>query len=380
MIAVIADDFTGAAELAGIALRYGKKLPVFLYSDEKEELLNYTQGPVPIFSGGDGGFVVCTDSRSLNIKEALEKTEKVIKKILQQHPTFIYKKTDSALRGHIIEELSIQMLLMDNEKAIFMPANPSLGRTIKNGEYFINDIKIDRTGFANDPEFPINSSFVKELLNNEVEVVKVNEALPEKGIVVGEAGKQEDYTEWTKKIDESWVLAGGGDFFTALLSKNYAAVNISEPQLQKPFIYVCGTSFKERKIAIKKLKEAKKCVCYLENENDEEVLIIAIEILKRKQQLILAFDDEIDFTSTAAELRKKMAIISRQLIENSAIKELFIEGGSTAAAILQELNIKMMEPVNELSRGVVRMKSGDLFITVKPGSYELPNEIVELFS
>ena len=379
MIAVIADDFTGAAELAGIALRYGKKLPVFLYSDKKAESL--FNSPFPQYAAqGDGDFVVCTDSRSLNIKKALEKTEKVIKEVLQLQPTFIYKKTDSVLRGHIVDELRIQMQLMDKEKAFFMPANPSLGRTIKNGEYFINDIKINRTGFANDPEFPINSSFVKELLNNEVEVVKVNEALPEKGIVVGEADKQEDYTEWTKKIDKSWVLAGGGDFFTALLSKNYTAVNLSEPQLQKPFLYVCGTAFKERKSAIKKIQDARQCVCYLENENDEEVLNSAIEILKRKQQLILAFDDEIDFTLTAAELRRKMAVISRQLIENSAIKELFIEGGSTAAAILQELNIKMMEPVNELSRGVVRMRSGNLFITVKPGSYELPNEIIELFS
>ena len=61
-------------------------------------------------------------------------------------------------------------------------------------------------------------------------------------------------------------------------------------------------------------------------------------------------------------------------------KEIFIEGGSTAAAILEELNIKNLAPINELERGVVRMIANDLFITVKPGSYELPQQIKELYS
>ena len=62
------------------------------------------------------------------------------------------------------------------------------------------------------------------------------------------------------------------------------------------------------------------------------------------------------------------------------VKEIFIEGGSTAAAILEEIKIKQLSPVNELQRGVVRMKANDLLITVKPGSYELPEEIKRLFT
>jgi uncharacterized protein YgbK (DUF1537 family) len=75
-----------------------------------------------------------------------------------------------------------------------------------------------------------------------------------------------------------------------------------------------------------------------------------------------------------------MAKTVKLVVERNVIKELFIEGGSTATAVLQELNIRHLSPVNELKRGVVRMKAGDLYITVKPGSYELPEEIKELFS
>ena len=74
-----------------------------------------------------------------------------------------------------------------------------------------------------------------------------------------------------------------------------------------------------------------------------------------------------------------MAKAVREILKQKTVKEIFIEGGSTAAAILQELNIKKLIPVNELQRGVVRMKVNDLFITVKPGSYELPEQIKELY-
>ncbi|MEI9955947.1 MAG: hypothetical protein WDM90_06480 [Ferruginibacter sp.] len=39
-IIIIADDFTGAAELAGISLRYSLTLPIFLWVIETVERLN----------------------------------------------------------------------------------------------------------------------------------------------------------------------------------------------------------------------------------------------------------------------------------------------------------------------------------------------------
>ena len=373
-VIVIADDFSGAAEMAGIALRYGLKLNVYLNS---LETLNNSPALVPIISGGDGG-IVCTDSRSLKKDKAIVVTERIVKQVLQLQPEWIYKKTDSVLRGHIIDELKVQMQLTGKRKAFFMPANPSLGRTISNGKYFINNVPLNETGFANDPEFPVKSSLVKEVLQNKVEVLTLEDVLPDEGIVVGEANTVDDYKLWAAKANDSWLLSGTGDFFTALLDKQFKQSATAAPQLQQPFLYVSGTAFTERKAAIKKIAAEKNSVCYLNKENETEVINKVITI-STTTPAILAFD-EVDFSLSAAELRQWMATVVKKIIATAGIKELFIEGGSTAAAILQELNIKMLEPVNELSRGVVRMRADDLFITVKPGSYELPKEIMELFS
>ena len=71
-----------------------------------------------------------------------------MKQVLQLQPKWIYKKTDSVLRGHIVDELKIQMQLTGKQKAFFMPANPSLDRTISNGKYFVNNVPLNETAFA----------------------------------------------------------------------------------------------------------------------------------------------------------------------------------------------------------------------------------------
>lgn len=372
MIAVIADDFTGAAELAGISLRY--RLNVELY----------TAG---IVATNTDVLIVSTDSRSLNKADALKRTEAVLKSVLQLNPSFIYKKIDSVLRGYVIYELKMQMQMMQKSKAFILPANPSLGRTISNGNYYVQGKLISETGFAADPEFPISHSSVQVILKDEtVQVLKHTDALPSNGIVVGEAENETDVQVWAEKLDESFVLAGAGDFYTALLSKQFKQTNQQQHELQLPFLYVCGTAYDQSVNYIKQVDEKSRTVLYITKQviengaNDEAWLQQCKNVLQQKQKAIIAFNNEaIPPDALAVDLRSIMAKAVKTVIEQNKIRELFIEGGSTATAILMELGFNHLSPVNELARGVVRMKAGELFVTVKPGSYALSNEIKQLF-
>jgi D-threonate/D-erythronate kinase len=373
MIAVIADDLTGAAELAGISLRYG--LNVELYIAE-------------IVATSADVLIVSTDSRSLQKEEALKRTEKVVQEILQLNPSFIYKKIDSVLRGYVVDELKLQMQLMHKSNAFILPANPSLGRTISNGNYYVQGKLISETGFAADPEFPISHSSVQVLLkDDEVQVKKHTDALNEHGIAIGEAENEADVQVWAEKLDENFVLAGAGDFYTALLNKQFKEINQQQHELQFPFLYVCGTAYDQSLNYIKQVDEKSRTVLYITKKmiengaSDEAWLQHCKNVLDQKQKAIIAFSsDAIPADALASDLRNIMASAVKAVIEQNSIRELFIEGGSTATAILQELGINHLSPVNELARGVVRMKAAELYITVKPGSYELSKEIKELFA
>jgi uncharacterized protein YgbK (DUF1537 family) len=381
MIAVIADDFTGAAELAGIALRYGLK--VGLYTKD-------------IVDTGFDVIIVSTDSRSLNRNEAIAVTARIIQPLLQLTPSIIYKKTDSVLRGHVVDELRVQMELQGLRKTLYLPANPSLGRTISDGEYFVQGEEISKTGFATDPEFSIKSSLIVDMLRTEeVLVLKNKNTLPEHGIVVGEVSTKQDILQWLSKVDDSFLLAGAGDAFECLLEKlGHQAVEQKPLELLKPHLYVSGTAFNQSIAFIKNVDA--KLVHFLSakvmiGEDDKEWFSEIASTIDQHQKDIIAIDDAIakELNSSALDLRATMAKAVKQVIEQTGVKEIFIEGGSTAAAILNELNIHDFVPVNQISRGVIRMKAikslsfgegwGEVFITVKPGSYQLPSEIIRLY-
>jgi uncharacterized protein YgbK (DUF1537 family) len=105
-----------------------------------------------------------------------------------------------------------------------------------------------------------------------------------------------------------------------------------------------------------------------------------VDLLKQQRKAVIAIDEKtVPPAATALSLRTVMAKAVKYCLENSPVKELFIEGGSTGAAVLHELNIEQLVPVDVLQRGVVRMKAAELFITVKPGSYKWPQQIMNLY-
>jgi len=376
MIIVIADDLTGAAELAGIGLRYNleAELATAVSKDTIADL-----------------FVVCTDSRSLNNADALKITSRSVKEILKLKPRLIYKKIDSVFRGHVVDELKIQMQQSGIKKALVLGANPSLGRTIHNGKYFIHGDPISETDFGTDPEFALTDSSVLRMIRagaSEVSVLKHTDELPEEGIVIGEAISVEDIAAWTKKVDNSWLLAGAGDFFTALLDKEHKTSLKPMIPPGSPHLYVSGTAFGKARTFIKEIKQTQHCVAYLttammemENINDEGWYNAVMEMLDKHKKAVIAINDEDvnPWNVSPVYLRATMAKVVKKILEKGNIKELFIEGGSSAAAVLNELNIKKLSVINELQRGIVRMKANDLYITVKPGSYQLPEQIEHLY-
>jgi len=373
MIAVLADDFTGAAELAGISLRYGLK--VSLFTREVKD------------TGADV-LIVSSDSRSMNRADALAETKRLLEQLIALHPSLIYKKTDSVMRGYVTEELKLQQILQGLKRILYLPANPSLGRVIKDGNYFVNGTPIADTDFANDPEFPVSSSSVKEILNDpEIEVLGNVASLSGPGFFVAEAEDTEQVEQWAGVLDTTTLAAGAGDFFTAILLKQFQSADKPDPQLSLPILYVCGTAY-EQSVRFVKQADPDGLVEYLSYNSilyperlDQELVDSCKYRLQTHSKMILAIDGlTLPEGVTAQQLRLSMAKVTQWILRRSIIHELFIEGGSTATAILDELKISELEPVNEWQRGVVRMKYGNLYITVKPGSYALPEQIRQLFS
>lgn len=378
MIRVFADDLTGAAELAGMC---------------KQHVLKTILTLVPAAPDHAEAIVYCTDSRSMDLASALTVTQQFLEPIALAKNGMVFKKTDSVLRGHVMEELLLQMHQLGYQRVLFIPQNPSMGRIISNGQYFVNGKLLSETAFADDPEFPRKTADVAELLSGQVADVHVmhyNDVLPASGIIVGEASCREDLEKWVSRIDPGMLLAGGGDFFQSILEQLFGTVS---PDLllppQQPFLYISGTSFQTSVAFIQALAIENDMVHYI----DESILeAIGIEnwlshcakAINENKRAVIAFDPSLQHQDSysALFLRQKMASIIHALLSSTPVGEILIEGGSTAKAILDEMNLSFWIPDAVIGRGVVRLQDSHQHytITVKPGSYPLPDYIAHIFS
>ncbi|GAB3688771.1 four-carbon acid sugar kinase family protein [Spirosoma flavus] len=376
MIAVIADDLTGAAELAGIGRTFGLtvELAMSVNPQSTADLL-----------------VIATDARSVSESEAVQEMTQVSAMLRTMKPQLIYKKTDSVLRGYVIAEVSAQLNVLNLDKALIVPANPALGRMLIDGHYYVQGELIHQTNFSQDPEFPITESNILKRLsvdNVALSVLPPTTTSLQPGIIIGEAGTQGDLKTWAGRIDEQTLPGGGAGFFEAILSTHYVPKREPSPEitLGNRRFYVCGTAFERSAELVKKAALVANCVCYMPDnlaqsvdQEDDELTNWADQIVtyfERHEQVIIAIDA--NTTGQAVQLRSAMAKTVKQVLDQISVDELIIEGGSTASAVLREIGVTQLAPTHELATGVVRSLAighEPLYITMKPGSYRWPTEL-----
>lgn len=381
MIVVIADDLTGAAELGGLGLRYGLKVEI--------------NTEVNVHSGADL-LIVSTDTRSMEKQEAIEAIADITQRVAQIKPQLIFKKVDSVLRGHIVAELTTQLAQLNLNTALLVPANPASGRTLTNGTYYINGQPVHLSSFSNDPEFAITSSNVLDMLGidvTEIYIKKKDEQWPETGVIVGEVENNADLKAWAQRVNDKILAAGASGFFTAILDKLFAnenqPVDLNPPDVLYPALYLSGTTFNKKIEDIRKIKSDGGPVSYMPSQviNSPNPTVdaynkwadeVAVLLTNNKKAIIAIDPNTVHGKETALSLRTKTAKAVEKIFDRIYIGELFVEGGSTAAAIIKRLNFNCLYPVKEYVPGVVRMsveEKQNLYLTIKPGSYDWPASI-----
>lgn len=375
MIAVIADDMTGAAEIAGVCLRYGLRVSFMLGVVALSEV---------------DVMVIATDTRSMPLQEAEKQMYRLSSALKESGIENIFKKTDSVLRGHVIGELKAVCEALGKSKALLVPANTETGRIIFGGKYYINDILLSNTSFSEDPDFPARFSAVEKILENPVfklHTGKIEEI--KEGVSVPDTISGRDYEMYAGYCNDGVIPAGSAAFFEAYLLKQLPGIVLiqddKEKHLNGKTLVVCGSTHKNSREFIKKARKRAVAVSEMPQEllqqkvGPEEVRKWSNEIihlLRKVNKVIVAVRQQtVSFEDSSKIINETLAEAVYQVLSGSAIKELFIEGGATTFSIVRKTGLKAFIPVNELGKGVVRMKivgCGESFMSIKPGSYRWP--------
>ena len=378
MIGAIADDLTGAAEIGAIGWRHGLR--------------------AEILRGGEpscGADLVCvdTDSRSCDPEVAAERATAAAKMLQAAGALWVYKKVDSVLRGNVTPEVAATLKQLGLNRALLVPANPSLGRTIVGGEYFIHGQPIHLTEFANDPEHPRSSPQVLKLLappsGFSLRLSGDELTVPPNTLLVGQADSSERVKFWAAACGASCLPVGGSEFFAALLGVKHHSPAV------EPFdfsfglqLFICGTASKSVQAFVESCREAKVPVFGLPpelatgaefpNETRELISKQAKEAFQTHRRVVLSVGlPTVEDETVARRLADHLVDIAEQVLWRVSVTSVFAEGGATAAELARRMKWQRLEVRYEWAPGVATLAVDDentRWLTIKPGSYSWPEE------
>jgi hypothetical protein len=367
MIAVIADDFSGAAELANAAVHAGFSTEVQLR-----------------FQPGTAADVICLDTgtRSLPPESAAKRVEEIARAMAAIRPELVYKKCDSVLRGPVAAECLAVARALGNERVLLIPANPSRQRIIRGGEYFVAGIPLAQTAFAHDPDHPRKSSRVSELIG------------PAPGVEFPDAGSAEDLIRHAATIGANVLPAGGVDFFSALLTAKSRPVQTPPAGVyalshaEGPTLWVCGShdawrAGRGEQCAGRGIPVGCMPKGLFEQELREDILVrwatLAAGLLRENGAVLLAIGGEEPVPGvTPAMLVDRLARAVELVLEQTTPARLLLEGGATAAAVAGQLGFDRFRAEASPGPGVGALRPvsrENIFFLTKPGSYAWPDTV-----
>ncbi len=394
MVIVLADDFSGAAEIGGIGHSYGLGTEVQLSLD-----LNTAADLV----------VLDTDTRSLSEGEAAKKifdTGTALKK--WNKPFYLFKKIDSVMRGHLIPELDALQDCFNFNRILLMPANPGRGRKIIGGEYLINGVKLHETIFASDPDFPVLSSKIRERIGSYTATLKhvhitAGDIPPPGSIVTGDIESKVDLKNYVAALGQDDMCCGAAELFEAFLehlrfSRRPESAWGMELSKSEFTLIINGSTVKNQnekdeynRLNIPQLplpgdfKNVEFCLSQdIANEWFQKVL----DTLQTRKVAVVTIDHPVQQNKILSEKFLKyfvelMTYITRNIPLNKI--HFCLTGGATASALIRHYTNDKLFVKGEIEPGVVSlalnadgMQQG--WFTVKPGSYPWPPRLMETLS
>ncbi len=312
----MADDTTGALEVGALFVAAGVRTAVTLEAD-------------PAADGCDA-LVIDTGTRRGSAAHARRTAERLARRCPAE---FLFKKTDSTLRGHIRAEFEGLLAARPGARIVYAPAYPAQGRTVRDGILYVHGQRLEETGYGRDPLQPSPEGSVRRLVA---------------GLAVDVADGTSDADLERAAAALPRLAAGSGAFAGAWVRR-----------LPVP-----------RRAVPRRLRAAKLLVvCGSLNPVSRE------QVRRAPRFDAIVSDDRL--AGDPREIARSLARQTRHALEAESYDALAVFGGDTARAILEECGAWRLQPLGEALPGVpvsVLASGGrELALVTKAGGFGGPD-------
>ena len=355
LIAVIADDLTGAAD-AGIQLVHAGYRTAVLFGES--ELLADDLDAVSFD----------TDSRTMSAGFAAKRVLEAAH--AAREARIVYKKLDSTLRGNVAAELAAALGGARRERVVVAPAFPAAGRTTLGGTQRVHGVPVDETEMANDPHTPVREAHVPSLLAGAFSSVgalgvedlaapeDVRRTLEDNECVVTDAARDADLEALVRAVpDPARVLWAGSAGLALALGSVYPGPRAREAGVQRdrvrPLLVVVGSLSGVAREQVRKLvEEYGEMAVPVGGETGavQKAVGAAREALDGGVCAVVHSPEE--RSGSGESVLGSLAEVVARLSEGGLFEGLILTGGATAVGVARRLGASGIRLEGEVDAGV----------------------------
>ncbi len=353
---IIADDMTGTLDTG---IQFAKQGITVSVVTDPESLSGTIPRDCEVLA-------VNSSSRHLTPQQAYDAVYRIALMGKQAGIPYIYKKTDSVLRGNIGAELSAALQASEAECLAFVPSYPAMNRITKNGIHYVDEIPLSESIFGRDPFNPVKESDVAKLigLQTEVPAHRLDE-MTGKGIIIADAGSDEDLHTVGIQLKQAGMLgvSAGCAGFAKFLPELLELKTEEQPAIPDPGNRLLVISGSLNPVTRLQLDEAEACCfrrVYLSKEQKLDAQHAQLPKINEPWMILDSLDSSESITADTADSNEAIRsaisdnigiLVSRLL--NGYDGTVMIIGGDTLLASLKQLGCTQMKLLSEVFPGIV---------------------------
>jgi uncharacterized protein YgbK (DUF1537 family) len=341
---------------------------------------------------GSDAIVFDTATRHLDSKAAGRAVFEIASEARRRQIRFLYKKTDSTLRGNIAAEFSALLRVFPDMPLIYAPAYPGLGRTVRAGRLYIDGIPLTDSPFSRDRLNPSRQDSIVSMLESgmEVSVRGISPGGLETCLAQGDAtvwvcdSETDADLEVVGRAVAEWghpCMVAGTGAFARIWAERLPVVRRAQTgsALGGPFLVVNGSL---HPASLAQVERSAEPVFRMgaESAADARCAKALAKAVGRGGWAVLSTTPAIEIR--AQEAAARLADIAAAVVQNAPVGTLIIFGGDTTKAVLGKLHVDSVEPMGEMLAGVpsARMAAGEraMGLVTKAGGFGASDALADI--
>jgi D-threonate/D-erythronate kinase len=310
------------------------------------------------------GLVVDAHTRHLSPRQARERILRLAGAAIERGVSYLFKKTDSTLRGHIAVEFQALIEVFPERPLLYVPAYPQMGRTVRDGELYVHGVPLAETVFAADRLNPSLQGWIPGLLSagcgapvltasTGERILELLAAVPGGVIIICDGTTEDDLRSAAEALASSardCIVAGTAGFCEPWVSAlpMERTFRGKVPAVRRCLV-VGGSLHPASSAAILRAAESGIPAIVLADEAAGDDLTAAglAEALSAHSWVSLTTAG-----TCPGSVVQRMGALAARAIEMQPVDGVAVFGGDTTLGVLDALGSSVVEPIRDLLPGV----------------------------